>query len=272
MISRRKRNLFLQKLFWNPMGFKILRFYVQIRRRVDYVLLNHSLDSETNGEYWLLDNLPTNAVVLDVGFNMGDYTEQVLQRCPTATVHAFDPARAIQAVYEERFSSDSRIHFYPIALSNEAGELEFYDYNNECSSLTRRVDAGEEKECYKVSVQTLDSWFKEQGIDKIDLLKVDAEGFDANVLEGTVALLEAKKIGAIMFEYASGWIGNRRFLGDVAKLIEPTEYRMFQLFNGFLAPFEYDVAYESSKGRMYVLLPAKSWASHLKVCPMARID
>lgn len=272
MNIRRKRNLLLQKLFWNPLGFKLLKGYVSLRNRIDSVLLNQSLDSNTNGEYWLLDNLPDKAIVLDVGFNKGNYTEQVLQRCPTATIHAFDPAKSLQAIYQEKFSMDKRVRFYPLALSNECGELVFYDYDNQCSSLTRRVDAGEEKTSYKVTVKTLDIWAAEQKIEKIDLLKIDAEGFDANVLEGTVGLFKSEAIGAVMFEFASGWIGNRRFLGDVARLVEPTNYKMFQLFNGFLAPLEYDVFKEKPPGRMYVLLPQSSWARCLRIEPRAALD
>jgi len=272
MTTRRKRNLFLQKLFWNPFGFILLKFYVRLRNRADYVLLNHSLDSDTNGEYWLLDNLPENAVVLDVGFNMGDYTYQVLQRCPTANVYAFDPARAIQLAYEKKFAADKRIHFYPIGLSNESGELEFYDYDNECSSLTRRPDAGEEKASYKVKVETLDQWGAQHGLEKIDLLKVDAEGFDANVLEGAVELLAAGKVGLVMFEYASGWVGNRRFLCDVVKLVEDTNYEMYQLFNGFLAPFDYDVSKEKPIGRMFILTAGDGWVTKLEQKPEAALD
>lgn len=273
MNLRKKRNLFLQKIFWNRTGFCILSAYVKLRRRIDYVLLNHSLDSDTNGEFWLLQNLPPQPTVLDVGFNTGDFTSHILHAAPQAKVWAFDPAQQAAKAFQENFASESRVIFVPAALSDQEGEMEFHDYDNMCSSLAKRPDAGPEARTYKVRVTTLTTWFKESGLERIDFLKIDAEGYDANVIAGAIPLLKEKRVGCIMFEFANGWVNNRRFLGEVAAMLEPTGYTLNQLFNGFLAPVRYSSRNERfDMGRMFVITPSFGWANQLPKNPFASID
>ena len=53
---------------------------------------------------------------------------------------------------------------------------------------------------YDVETITIDSYCKENKINKIDLLKVDAEGFDFQVLKSSETLLQEKKIKLLKIE------------------------------------------------------------------------
>ena len=53
----------------------------------------------------------------------------------------------------------------------------------------------------EVSATSLDDFVYSHGIDRINLLHIDAEGFDALVLEGAKTLLKARLIDLIEFEY-----------------------------------------------------------------------
>lgn len=239
MNIRHIRHRLLQKLFWNRPGFALLRGYIALRNRADFVLLNYSLDSETNGEHWLLDQLAEAPVIFDVGFNAGDFTSSVLAARPGASVFAFDPARFAARVWKDAFANDGRIRFVPLALSKEEGELEFHDYDNMCSSLAVRGGSPSPAEVYRVPVGTLDNWCSAEHIDRIDLLKIDAEGYDLHVLEGASGMLRDSRIEMFMFEYADGWIDSRRFLREAADYLREKPYKLYRLFNGFLAPFDY---------------------------------
>jgi len=52
----------------------------------------------------------------------------------------------------------------------------------------------------KVKTQTLDNFCRKKKIKKIDLLKIDTEGNEYNVLQGTKALLKKNKIFVIYME------------------------------------------------------------------------
>lgn len=238
-LSQICRHKILQLLFWNSIGFAILRLYRAATRRIDNVLLNRSLHTETNGEIWLLKGLPEQPCIVDVGFHQGGYTANVLRVRPAATIYAFDPATQAFEWYSRVFSDLANVHFLNLALSDRSGAQVFHDYGNACSSLVLRGDAGQLAATYEVAVRTLDEWCTGSGVKEIDLLKVDAEGFDFNVLVGASSLLDRQAIGVVMFEYADGWIANRRYLGDVVAYLADKPYRMFRLFNGFLSPLHY---------------------------------
>ncbi len=57
-----------------------------------------------------------------------------------------------------------------------------------------------------VEARTLDACTVEWGIDRIDLLKLDVEGYEARVLEGGARLLAAGRIGALLCEFNDTWL------------------------------------------------------------------
>jgi FkbM family methyltransferase len=254
MFSRNTKHRILQKLFWNRSGFAALRAYTGLRRRIDYVLLNYSLHSETNGELWLLSLLPEKPLVFDIGYYSGDFTQAVLSRRPGGRVIAFDPSRLAQTKFRNTHEDDRRVVFENMALSNAAGEQDFHDYGSMGSSLVAQPEQGGAGGLsYQVPVMRLDDYVHKHSIPHIDFLKIDAEGYDLNVLEGAGSLLERQAVDFFMFEYADGWISSRRFLRDASDYVQGKPYRMFRLYNGFLAPFTYANRHERfDMGCMFV--------------------
>jgi FkbM family methyltransferase len=147
----------------------------------------------------------------------------------------------------------SNIELSDVALSNTVGRSPFYDYGSACNSLTSRdLESLQLVRSYDVEVTTLDAWCECRGIDHIDFLKIDVEGYDLAVLEGACRLLSAQAIDAFSFEYASGWIASGRFLGEADRYVKDMGYGLFKLFPDFLAPFTYGLAHETFHGAMFV--------------------
>jgi FkbM family methyltransferase len=241
-MNRDQRHRILQRLLWSPFGFRVIRWSQRFGRKWGYVVLNRSLNSTTNGEYWLISQLPPQPLVFDVGFNTGDFSREVLRQRPASRIVGFDPARPIQRLFAETLAGETRVRLEPLALSHEAGEARFYDSDTMSSSLA--PGRSDQASAYVVSVSTLDRYTEQHGIDHIDLVKIDAEGFDLNVLEGAGRLLDGQKIDIFLFEYADGWINNRRFLKEAVDYLAKKPYQLYRLFNGFLSPFTYDVTAE----------------------------
>jgi FkbM family methyltransferase len=237
------RHLAIQKLFWNPIGFQVLQLFRSLERRVENVAFNRSIHSDTNGEHWLLSCLPEKAVIVDIGFYQGDFTQMALKIRPKSHVLSIDPARSAATYYQKKFGNDPRVSFYSAAIAEQSGTQTFYDYGNMSSSLEVRSDMhpGELPiETYDVEVVPVDEIAHRAGVDHIDLLKIDAEGFDFHCLCGAASLMRQNSIGLVMFEYANGWICSRRFLRDAAELLKSVNYGLYRLFNGFIVPVSYD--------------------------------
>ena len=255
MFTQRSRHLLLQKLFWNPIGCHVVSRIARLESMFDAVVRGYSLIPTTNGERWLLTLMDDAPVVIDVGFHDGASTAEILARRPSARIHAFDPSRFARSNYDARFRNDDRVVFAPLALSKAPGEVEFYDYENMCNSLAARKDDREAKPVvYRVPVTTLDDYCEQHGITSVNLMKVDAEGYDLDVLEGGRRLLEAQAVDIFMFEFASGWAATKRYLWEAVEYLEPLPYQVFQLYNGFLKPLKYDIRKDSctTLSTMYV--------------------
>ncbi|MCA9292238.1 MAG: FkbM family methyltransferase [Phycisphaerales bacterium] len=139
-------------------------------------------------------------VMVDVGANEGLTAQRMLDEFPNATIHAFEPSPGPFAKLLARAEADPRIRPYRLACGSACGTTEFHVTQNDwCSSILPPSELGkryygdwyETRETVQVEVTTLDAWAKAHGIDTVDFLKVDAQGYDLEVLKGATELLHA---------------------------------------------------------------------------------
>ena len=177
-------------------------------------------------------------VVFDVGANEGDWLAAVLTRSPHAIVHAFEPQAALAA----RIAADRpALLVNNVAVGDRAGELSLYDYSDHpgsqhASLLPGVIDTlhGSKARATTVAVVTLDDYCAERRVERIDFLKIDVEGFEANVLRGARRLLANGCVGAIQFEFNEMNVIGRTFLADFMALLAPTHTLHRMLPHGLL--------------------------------------
>jgi FkbM family methyltransferase len=256
-IRRKVLNLFM---FSGPGRVAVQRFSPLLLRLYN-ITVNNSLAGDVNGERWLLSRLRAPRVLIDVGFHRGEWSREVIERFPAALIYAFDPWPRARRFFEE-CAFDGDVEFFDLALSNAEGSFRFYDYDDACNSLALRdLESSPLKRAYDVNVTTLDNWCSRRDVDHVDLLKIDVEGYDLAVLEGARRLLDAQAIDVFVFEYASGWVGSRRFLGEADRYVNERGYSLYKLFPTFLAPFAYRIQHETFAGAMFVGLSPRALAS-----------
>jgi len=169
-----------------------------------------------------LDELPPAPVVFDVGAHHGDYAAAVLERRPNARVHCFEPSANTFDVLAARL--DGRASLHRVALADRAGARTLYGdrvgspmaslFHRDLAWLELATDLEEE-----VQTQTLDGVCAAEGVDEIDLLKIDAEGAEYLVLLGAQRMLGERRIGRVMFEYGGTALDSHFFLRDFYRLL-----------------------------------------------------
>ncbi|MBC7953715.1 MAG: FkbM family methyltransferase, partial [Rhodospirillaceae bacterium] len=160
------------------------------------------------------DDLPEDSCVFDVGANIGLFTVQLGHAMPRGRVYAFEP---IPAIFES-LRRNAAIHnpsatLFNCALGATVGQVEFTWYPGNSILSGRYADVAEEQaivEAYErnsgggeldgqmraliaerlhgqkvvCSIRTLSEIIAAEGIERIDLLKVDVEKSEMDVLDG----------------------------------------------------------------------------------------
>lgn len=215
-------------------------------RNITNALAGHSMvfgqDPKHNGEARLISEvLPNAKAVFDVGANVGDWASLALPHLASdARLICFEPSSVAAVPLAARLGGDTRVEIVRCALSDKPGDRTFYEEPEagETSSLLRehsRKDAIPTQ----VSVSTVDDEAARLSITRIDMLKIDAEGFDLHVLRGAERCLSAHAIGVVQLEYNGPWSLAGATIGGVISLLEQYRYSLMVITPDGLRPFDY---------------------------------
>jgi amino acid adenylation domain-containing protein/FkbM family methyltransferase len=151
--------------------------------------------------------------ILDIGANIGLFTLFVYDRVKNATVYSFEPIKAVYEVLRENvemYKLDAKA--INCGVSNRIGQARFTFYRKAAATSGMYADEQEERrvtrevinrqgktvieraeellegrydaELEECRLTTVSEAIREEGIEKIDLLKIDVEKSERDVLEG----------------------------------------------------------------------------------------
>lgn len=136
--------------------------------------------AEIETKYFLTRILQHDSVCFDVGANIGLYSLLFLQQSPESQVFAFEPSsnfRFLEQNIPHRYKE--RFHAFQIGLGDKDGVFE----NEIWESF------GHKKVKDNFSFSTLDRFAESLLIKKIDILKIDTDGFETQILDGALETL-----------------------------------------------------------------------------------
>ena len=153
--------------------------------------------------------------VFDVGANVGQSARKFRGAFPHARIHCFEPVDGIYRTLKDSFARDPRTHCHRLALGSSAhtGRIYLTDHAT-TSSLIQPEDARGYED---VEVVTIDAFAAANGIARIDLLKIDAEGFDLEVLKGADGMLSTQRVAFVLVEVGFHPGDERHVLFDSAR-------------------------------------------------------
>jgi FkbM family methyltransferase len=141
--------------------------------------------------------------IFDVGANIGQMASYFHKRFPTAKIRCFEPIEESYTKLSGTFLGNQQIECFPLALGAISAEKTIIlNPNSEQNSLLdglTKLSSSEEKTA-TVKIESLDRFCQEKGIETIDLLKIDTEGYELEVLQGAKGFLDARKIFMILAE------------------------------------------------------------------------
>ena len=158
------------------------------------------------------DIIKTNDIIIEVGSHIGSHTVPLSKIVKEGRLYAFEPQlllfNLINKNIKENNIHNTKIYLEAVSNKEETIKLNQVDYeklytnNNEINSggidfknLVSNNDG------YKINVVTLDNKFKH--LEKLDFVKIDAEGNEFEILEGSKYLIN-KFHPIIYFEFIPG--------------------------------------------------------------------
>jgi FkbM family methyltransferase len=127
-------------------------------------------------------------VVIDIGANIGAVTLDLLTRCPKVEVHAYEPNPDTCRTLEHNIATngfEKRVHIYPEAVARTYGLFDLWVgmISAGCTGYSAAAPAPGARLTTVRSVD-LNTVVERAAGREIALLKIDAEGAEADILEG----------------------------------------------------------------------------------------
>ena len=203
--------------------------------------------------------------VIDVGANVGFWLMGVARSAgPETAIHAFEafPPNVSRLQAHLELNGMTWVRCHATAVGATPGEASFIlppDGNRGVGSLACQGETSD----LKVPVTTLDAFCHEQGISRVDMLKVDVEGGELDVFRGAQRLLASPDAPIVMFEVGDGLA--TRFgstSGEAKRFLEASGYTVFRFDGAKLRKVEASEAHPVSED----LFAAR--ASHARERPL----
>jgi len=227
----------IYKLFFlRPGARKFNQFVLQCAAH-GLGILNYRDMRDSGEEYLLAKYLPRalspegNHTLFDVGANVGSYSRALRANFPSASIHAFEPhPLTFSKLVEE--SKDSRLNCVNMGLSDEPAESVIYEKaeggSSTHNSLYRDVFKKNTSEgkinSKKIILTSIDEYAKANGIDQIDLLKVDTEGHEFSILKGAKRMLQEKRIRIIQLEFNEMNLYSHTTMRDIRDMLPSFDF------------------------------------------------
>jgi FkbM family methyltransferase len=229
----------------------LVKLALKVRDQANAVISKHMADGTSghqNGEQLLIDIVaPYANSFIDVGANVGAWTLAFAAKsAKPAWGIAFEPSPVafdtlLKTVNSIPSQHECKIEVVPKALADVSGQMTFYAEPNagETSSFLG-AHSNSAASGVKVSIGTLDEELAIRSIERVDMVKIDAEGYDCKVLRGAIKSITRQALGVIQFEYNEPWAMAGDTLYSATELVTRHGYKVFLLKRDGLYHFEWE--------------------------------
>jgi FkbM family methyltransferase len=173
-------------------------------------------------------------IVFDVGANVGQSSNIYLARFPSSHIYCFEPVGDTFCQLQCNLKGNARVDCYNLALGSSKckgkmvlqGDSDmFFLLGHSKESLNNNVTTE------IVNLITLDEFCHTNKIDQINYLKIDTEGWDLEVLKGSVNMLTEQRIDLVEVEAGMNPRNNRHVpIGALKEFLESYSYFLFGIY------------------------------------------
>lgn len=145
--------------------------------------------------------------IFDAGANIGQTADGLRRYFPMATIHAFEPAATTFALLERRLRRWPNVRAHRLGLGAQPGTLTLRTASGESELATLAAESSRDAAfdgAEEIEVATIDDLLARTGVKRLDLLKMDVQGWEIEVLHGAQGALNRAAIRFILTEVSFG--------------------------------------------------------------------
>lgn len=184
----------------------------------------------------LFASLHRDGSILDVGANIGLIALPLARRTRDARLFAFEPVPSNFVALTRHIEwnrLDHRITPFPFALGDRDGMTEIAVEVPGQSGTANILPAYPDANHFEIELRTIDSLISDGTVPgRIDLVKLDTDGYDLHVLRGATKMLREHRpiIYAELNDHCLHWHGER--VEDAEALLRQYEYELLPRIGG----------------------------------------
>jgi FkbM family methyltransferase len=151
---------------------------------------------------YFIKNIPQGGVFVDAGANIGSICIRIAKKRPDVTILAVEASPKVFGYLEHNVRINNCINIQIInkALSSVSNEtIQFYSPDELFGKGSMSPVFTQDGETVKTV--TVDDLLASKGLSRIDMMKIDVEGYEKMVFEGMNDLFLNKRVTKIVFEF-----------------------------------------------------------------------
>ncbi|MGO4708953.1 FkbM family methyltransferase [Chryseobacterium sp. 2TAF14] len=175
-----------EKLQYISPGFYKQRYFKSLKNLTKENFSDRNVEPEL---VWIKEYLQNDAVIFDIGANVGTFLYQFENKLNHKNIYAFEPNKKLNIRLKRLFPT---MNISSVALSDENTTAQFKvpiikgKMVASRGTLNTSYKEKDEENSYTETVEVvkLDDWAKSKNIKKIDFIKIDVEGNEMKTLFG----------------------------------------------------------------------------------------
>lgn len=179
-------------------------------------------------------------VVLDIGAGKGYWSILAGGYFKDAKFYLLEPLTENEPDLRSLCERDARQHYIPIAVGQEPGERRIHVASDPDSSTMLLFPGGDDGRLRPLSITTVDRLLEEGRIEAPDLVKIDVQGMELQVLQGSTRLFDHTEVFVIEVNLFAFMPGCPR-VHEIVQFMAARGYTLFDLAGSLRRPFEDDL-------------------------------
>ncbi len=222
-------------------GCSVKAVFKALIRKLGYVVMKRSsrvyLPEEESCRIALEQCGEASPVIIDGGAHKGSTVEAFRAIAPNAEFHCFEPDNFLVAQLMAKFTNDPKVHVVPSALGEKPGTAVFnINASRPTNSLLPSAE-GLQSDLYglcktvdqiEVTVTSIDDYQVEQRLNRVDIIKLDLQGYDYYALIGARKSLQSVRVVLVEVFFTEIYRGCHLF-PDIIHFMGEHGFKLFTL-------------------------------------------